>query len=238
DLAETERTFGFDTAVSIVSEALDRVHTTAASHHRCIVVETMGRYAGWIALYAGAASGADVILIPEIPFDPKAVCEVVRRRYDNGKVCTIVCAAEGAAPIGGQMVVEKTVAASHDPVRLGGIGKVVADIIEKETKVDSRAVVLGHVQRGGTPTPFDRALATCFGHAAAKMVMTGRFGRMVRMRDGKISDVEISKVADKVRKVPLDEPLLLAARAVGTSFGVQGGALPVCPHGTGRSAQG
>jgi 6-phosphofructokinase 1 len=220
DLAETERTFGFDTAVMIVTEAIDRLHTTAASHHRCLVIETMGRYAGWIALHAGVAGGADIILIPEIPFEWDKVCEVVRKRYSYGKHFTIIAVAEGAKPKGGEMVVEREVKDSEDPVRLGGISKVAAERVEKETGVESRFIILGHVQRGGTPTPFDRNLATLYGSHAAQLVIDGRYGRIPVLQSGRITDVPISQVAGKPRHVPLDDPMIKAAIGVGTSFGV------------------
>lgn len=220
DLAETDQTFGFDTAMSIVTEAVDRVHSTAASHHRCLIVETMGRYAGWIALYAGVAGGADVILIPEIPFVPGAVCDVVSTRYKHGKYATIIVAAEGARIKGGKVVVEREVTDSHDPIRLGGIGKVVADIVERQTGVESRAIVLGHVQRGGTPTAFDRTLATRYGYHAAQLVKNGKFGRIPVLKGDRITDVPISRIADKVRNVPRNHQMIKAARGVDTSFGV------------------
>ncbi len=220
DLAETDRTFGFDTAVATVTEAVDKVHSTAASHHRCLVVETMGRYAGWIALYSGVAGGADIILIPEMPFQPGKVCQVVSGRYSHGKHFTIVVVAEGAKPKGGEMVVERRISDSPDPVRLGGISRMVADFIEKETGVESRAIILGHVQRGGTPTAFDRTLATRYGYHAAQLVVGGKYGRIPVLKGDKITDVPISRIADKVRNVPLNHQLIKAALSVGTSFGV------------------
>lgn len=220
DLAETDVTFGFDTAVSIVTEAIDRVHSTAASHHRCLVVETMGRYAGWIALHAGVAGGASIILIPEMPFEPEKICEMVSSRYIHGKYSTIIVVAEGAKPKGGQMVVDRKIADSPDPIRLGGISKVVADFIENKTGVESRAIILGHVQRGGTPTAFDRTLATKYGYHAARLVMDKQYGRIPVMKGGVITDVPISRLADKVRYVPPDDILIKAARSVGTFFGV------------------
>ncbi len=219
DLMETDRTFGFDTSVSIVTEAVDRLRTTAASHHRCLVVETMGRYAGWIALEAGIAGGADVILIPEIPFNPSLVCDVVDSRFSHHKHYTIILVAEGAKWEGGEMVVERTVKDSPDPVRLGGIGKVVATFIEESTGVESRAIVLGHVQRGGTPTAFDRVLATRYGYRAAELAAAGDFGKIVCLKGSDITEVAITRVANKCRTVPLDSPLIKAARATGTYFG-------------------
>jgi 6-phosphofructokinase 1 len=220
DLPQTDRTFGFDTAVMIVTEAIDRLHTTAASHHRCLVVETMGRYAGWIALHAGVAGGADIILIPEIPFDPVKVCEIVKNRYSYGKHFTIIAVAEGAKPKGGQAVVERQVKDSPEPIRLGGISKVVADLVEKETGVESRYIILGHVQRGGTPTAFDRILATRYGCHAAQLVINGQFGRIPVLKGNDITDVAIAEIADKPRNVPTDDPMIKTAIGVGTSFGV------------------
>ena len=219
DLVGTDVTFGFDTAVTTASEALDKVHTTASSHHRVMVVELMGRYAGWLSLGAGLASGADIILIPEIPFSLDAVAARCVQRRKGGKGFTIIAAGEGAIPAGGEAIVEKVVADSPDPIRLGGIAKFVADAIEAKTDLDSRAIVLGHVQRGGTPTAFDRILATLFGHRAFEWMMAGQFGRLVVRQNGQLDSVPLAEVAGKIRTVPLDEPLVQAARAVGTSFG-------------------
>ena len=219
DLIGTDRTFGFDTSVGIVTEAVDRLRSTAASHHRCLVVETMGRYAGWIALEAGIAGGADIILIPEIPFKPSEVSRIVRWRFHEHKHYTIVLVAEGAKWQGGEMIVERTVDDSPDPIRLGGIGKVVAEFIEETTGVESRAIILGHVQRGGTPTAFDRVLATQYGYHAAELVAEKKFGKIVCLKGNRISEIPIRMVADKTRTVPVSSPLIAAARAVGTSFG-------------------
>jgi len=219
DLCLTEITFGHFTAVATATDALDKVHTTASSHHRAIVVELMGRYAGWLTLHAGLASGADVILIPEIPFDLQKVAEHCERRRASGKGFTIIAVGEGAKPVGGTQFVDHIVEDSPDPIRLGGVGKYVADEVEKLTGLDSRAIILGHVQRGGTPTPFDRILATKFGYSAFRLLETGQFGRLVVQQGGQITSVPISAVANKVRTVPLDDDALLAARAVGTEFG-------------------
>ena len=220
DLHGTDLTFGFTTAVTTATEALDRVHSTAASHHRVMVVEVMGRNAGWLALQSGVASGSDVILIPEIPFDFEEVFEVVESRSNRGKRYTIICASEGAFPKGGQAVVERVVDDSPDPIRYGGVGKFVADRIEAHTRLESRYVVLGHVQRGGTPVAADRVLATRFGHAAAQLVTSGRRNRLVVLRDGRLGDIPIQDVAGKQRLVDPDaEDLVDAARSVYTSFG-------------------
>jgi len=219
DLWATEITFGHYTAVATATDALDKVHTTASSHHRVMVVELMGRYAGWIALHAGVAAGADVILIPEIPFRLEAVAEKCLQRSKVGKGFTIIAVGEGAVEEGGEMFVDEIVEDSPDPVRLGGVGKFVADRVEDMTGLDSRAIVLGHIQRGGTPTPFDRILATKFGHHAFELLMAGRFGRTVVQQGGKIDSVEIAEVADKVRTIPPDDPVMRAARSLGTCFG-------------------
>lgn len=219
DLAGTDVTFGFATACDIATDALDRIHTTAASHHRAMVVELMGRNAGWIALHAGVASGSDVILVPEIPFDMDKVCEMVEARSRHGKRFTMIAAAEGATPTGGEQVVAKYDPSSPDPVRLGGVGKCVADQIEQRTGIESRCTVLGHVQRGGAPAPRDRILATEFGHTATKLLMTGEHNRLVVMQNAQITHIDIAEAANRQRLIPLDDPLMLAARAVGTSFG-------------------
>ena len=219
DLWATDITFGHDTAVTTAADALDKVHTTASSHHRVMVVELMGRYAGWIALHAGLASGADVILIPEIPFRLEHVADKCLHRHKVGKGFTIVAAAEGAVPVGGEQFIDRVDPTSPDPIRLGGVGKYVADQIEKTTGLESRSIVLGHIQRGGSPTPYDRILATQFGHHAFQLLTAGQFGRMVVQRGGRIDSVPIAEVAGKVRTVPVDHPLIEAARALGTSFG-------------------
>ncbi len=221
DLYGTEQTFGFDTAVAIATEAIDRVHSTASSHHRVMIVEVMGRNAGWIALHAGAASGADVILIPEIPYNLKAVCRYIRRRSQHGKRFSIIVVSEGARPRGGtQTVSRRDENDPNFPVRLGGIShKLLADISEA-TKLECRATILGHVQRGGTPTAFDRTLATSFGYEAVCLLTSGRAGRMVALRGGKISSVTLASVAGKQRTIPADNALMAAAKAVGTSFGI------------------
>jgi len=219
DLWATEVTFGHDTAVTTAAEALDKVHTTASSHHRVMVVELMGRYAGWLALHAGVAAGADVILIPEIPFDIEKVAEKCRQRSRGGRGFTIVAAGEGAVPVGGGQFVDHVDETSPDPIRLGGVAKYVAEEIERMTGLESRAIVLGHVQRGGTPTPHDRLLATQFGYHAYQLLAAGRFGRLVVQQGGRIDSVPIRDVARKVRTVPKDHLLIQAARALGTCFG-------------------
>jgi len=219
DLSQTAATFGFDTAVSFATECIERLHTTAASHRRVIVVEVMGRYAGWIAMNAGVSSDAHVVLIPEIPFDIEKVTAKCLERSHKGKGFTIIAAGEGARPVGGDRFVDRVDRTSPDPIRLGGVAKFVSDRVHELTGLDSRHIVLGHVQRGGTPTPYDRVLATQFGHHAFELLTRGVMNRLVVMKNGRIDSAPIESVADKVRTVPLDSPLIAAARAVGTSFG-------------------
>ena len=219
DLWGTDVTFGHDTAVNTAAEALDKVHTTASSHHRVMAVELMGRYAGWIALHAGLASGADVILIPEIPFTIDKIAENCLDRGRFGKKFTIIAAGEGSVPKGGERFIDHIDDSSPDPIRLGGVAKYVCDELERTTGLDCRSMVLGHIQRGGTPTPHDRILATRFGHFAFELFLRGRRNELVVMRDGELASIPITEVADKVRTVPLDYSALRAARAVGTSFG-------------------
>lgn len=221
DLVATERTFGFDTAVSIVTEAIDRLHTTAQSHDRVMIVETMGRYAGWIALYSGVAGGADVILIPEIEYKIEDVVRTCRERESGGQNFTIIVIAEGARPQDGTMVVQQTVEESTDPIRLGGVGKVLERGLKERVTSEVRTTILGHMQRGGTPTAYDRNLATAFGAYAASMVAEGNFGRMVALQENRLTSVPFDEVANKTRTVPEDNPMLAAALAVGTSFGVR-----------------
>lgn len=219
DLFGTEITFGFASAVDVATDALDRVHTTAASHHRVMVVEVMGRNAGWIGLYAGVASGSDVILIPEIPYDMDRIAAKVHDRSRHGKRFSIICAAEGAAPVGGEQTVDHYDPSAPEPVRLGGVGRVVAHQVEQMTGIETRFTVLGHVQRGGSPVPADRVLATRFGHAAVSLLMAGQRNRLVVMQQGAVTDIDLRRVANRQRLVPADDPLVAAARAVGTSFG-------------------
>lgn len=219
DLVGTDFTFGFDTAVTTATEAIDKLQTTASSHHRVMVLEVMGRYAGWIALHSGVAGGGDVILIPEIEFDFDKVCEYVVGRSKRGRAFSIVVVGEGAKPKGGERVVSQTVADSPDPVRLGGVGEMVSEEVSKRTHLESRAVNLGHVIRGGTPTPFDRCLATMLGHEAMEYLMDGHKGELVVYKNGGVSSVPLADVAGRTKTVPKDHYLIRAARAVGTCFG-------------------
>ncbi len=219
DLEGTDITFGFATARYVATMALDRIHTTAASHHRAMLVEVMGRHAGWIALHAGVASGADVILLPEIPFDIDKVCDAVTSRSRHGKRFSIICVSEGAKPVDGEQVVDRVDPTSADPIRLGGVSRVVGDQIEKRTGIETRTTVLGHVQRGGTPVPEDRVLATEFGHAAIRVLMEGKQSRLIAMKGRTVTDADLLIAADKQRLVSPDHPLVIAARDIGTSFG-------------------
>jgi 6-phosphofructokinase 1 len=219
DLEATDLTFGHDSAVAIVSEALDRLHTTASSHHRVIVVEVMGRYAGWIALNGGLAGGADIILIPEIPFSWEKIYDKILKRELMGKKFSLVCVAEGAKPADGSMVIKGEDIKRHDPVQLGGIGELVASRIEENTERETRVTVLGHVQRGGSPTAFDRILSTKFGAFAIELAAQGKFGRMVALKGNEVKNVRIEDAISKQKLVKPDTQAVIAARAVGISFG-------------------
>lgn len=220
DLVGTDRTFGFDTAVTVATEALDRLHSTAQSHHRVMLLETMGRYAGWIALHAGLASGSDIILLPEFPYDIDVVADFCRSREKGGQQFTIITIAEGAKPQGGDLAVQRVIEASPDPIRLGGACNVLAHRLEQQLESEVRTTILGHVQRGGTPTPFDRILSTHFGAHAASVVEEGRSGVMVALKDGRMTEIPLAEVAGKIRNVRADGPYVRAALSVGTSFGV------------------
>jgi ATP-dependent phosphofructokinase / diphosphate-dependent phosphofructokinase len=218
DIVGTTNCFGFDTAVAFATDAIDRLHTTAEAHHRVMVVEVMGRYAGWIALYAGAAGGADVILIPEIPFDIQRVAAHITAREKWGARFSIVVAAEGAAPKDGQRTV-MAAATLGKMERLGGVGRQIAAQIQELTGKETRDVVLGHLQRGGAPTSFDRVLATRFGGKAVELLRAGAFGMMVAFDPPDIVAIPLSDVVGKLRRVPLDFDLVRTARAIGVSFG-------------------
>ena len=205
DLGATDVTFGFDTALHVASEAIDRLHTTAESHHRILVVEVMGRHAGWIALHAGVAGGADVILIPEIPFDIDKVCRLIQRRHEPRPAFSIVVAAEGATPKEGTMSVSEGQLDEFGHPRLGGIGHRLEQEIEQRTGFETRATVLGHVQRGGTPTAFDRVLATRFGLAAIDAAHEGAWGMMTALRATQIELVPLAEAVIELRTVPVEE---------------------------------
>ncbi|CVK21180.1 MULTISPECIES: 6-phosphofructokinase [Sporomusa] len=219
DIPGTERTFGFDTAVGVAAEALDRLHTTAESHHRVMVLEVMGRYAGWIALHAGMAGGADCILLPEIPFSIDSVIAKIKERQQHGRQFSLIVIAEGAYPQGGEVSVSRIVEGSHEKIRLGGAGEKLARAIEQLTGVESRCTVLGHVQRGGTPTAFDRILSTRYGVAAAECVLEGAFGNMVALQKDRIIRRPIDDIAGKANNITADNELLRAGRSIGICFG-------------------
>jgi len=203
DLNATDFTFGFDTAVNTAMEAIDRLHTTAESHHRIMVVEVMGRHAGWIAIYSGLASGSDVILIPEVKIDLDEVCEVLKRRHARGKSFSIVVVAEGAEFKAGQVVTKEEKLDAFGHVRLGGIGEILAQEIEKRTKFETRVTVLGHIQRGGSPTAFDRVLGTRFGVKAMELVMNKKFGYMASLRGTEIVEVPIQDAVGTLKTVDM-----------------------------------
>ncbi len=203
DLACTDFTFGFDTAVNIAMECIDRLHTTAESHNRVMVVEIMGRHAGWIATYAGLAGGADVILIPEIPIDVEEVCKLIRQRHSRGKSFSIVAVAEGAKFAGKDITLEEKLD-QFGHVRLGGIGQNLAELIEKKTGYETRVTVLGHIQRGGSPTAFDRVLGTRFGIGVLKLIEDKKFGHMVSLQGNNITSVPLEDATGSLKLVPKD----------------------------------
>lgn len=219
DIPGTERTFGFDTAVAIATEALERLHTTAWSHHRIMVCEVMGRTAGWIALHAGIAGGADTILLPEIPYKLEAIVAQIERSRAKGQLYTIICVSEGAHQLGGEVSVARTVEGSAEAKRLGGIANILAAQLEELTGEEARACILGHTQRGGEPTPFDRILSTRYGAEAGRCVLDGDFDQMVALKQNKVVRLPISFVAGKTRTVPVDDELVFDARSIGVCFG-------------------
>ena len=219
DLEATDVTFGFDTAVTTATEALDKLHTTAESHHRMMILEVMGRYGGWIALYSGIAGGADVILIPEIPYDLKKVKLKIEERKTQGKLFSIIVVAEGAQPINGQMTVAKMIEGSSDPVRLGGVGQVVAEQLAQLTGLEARVTVLGHLQRGGSPTASDRILATRFGVKAVEQAIKGPWGTMVALRGQEIVCVQLAQAVQQLKRIDPQGELIKAARSTGICFG-------------------
>jgi 6-phosphofructokinase 1 len=219
DLQSTDVTFGYDSALFVATEAIDRLHTTASSHHRIMVIEVMGRYAGWIALGAGLAGGADIILIPEIPFSWDSINKKVLGRSKHGKRFSIVCVAEGAKPLGGDLVVKSIDTKRTDAKQLGGVGEIVAKRITDDTGLETRVTVLGHLQRGGSPTAFDRILATKYGVMACQLAAAGQFGYMVSLRGTDVTGVLIKDAIAKQRLVSTNDQLVIAARAVGTCFG-------------------
>ena len=220
DLVGTDYSFGFQTAVTIACDALDKLHSTAEAHHRVIILEVMGRNTGWIALEAGVAGGADAILIPEYPFDIEEVYDSISRRQRSGKNFSLIVVAEGATPKGGAETLYSSKVDEFGHERLGGIGyHLEREIKRKFPKTDARVVILGHLQRGGSPTPFDRVLATKLGTRAAEMIENREFGFMVGVKGKSLVNVPLHAVAKGPRLVPLNDPLLESARAVGTCFG-------------------
>lgn len=219
DLAATDITFGFDSALVKATEAVDALHSTGESHKRVMILEVMGRYAGWIALRSGIAGGAEAILIPEIPYEFEKVCDKVRTRVEHGKKFSIIVVAEGAKPKGGEQTVKKMIEDSPDPVRLGGVSHLIGDQIEKCTGLESRVTILGHIQRGGTPTPFDRWLATRFGAKAVELLIDKKFGRMVSLHGQEVRDVALHDAVDHLKLVDPASEEVQCAKRVGTSFG-------------------
>ena len=221
DLAATDVTFGFNSAIEVATEALDRLHTTAESHHRIMICEVMGRNAGWIALNSGIAGSADVILLPEIPYDINKIVEKINERKRAGKHFTIITIAEGAKPKDGEVVVSKIVKDSPDPVRLGGIGNKLANDLEKLIEGNEiRATILGHVQRGGNTSTYDRILSTRYGVAAVELINEGKFGNMVCLKGNDISYVSLEEVIGENKNVNPEDELVSAAKKIGISFGV------------------
>jgi ATP-dependent phosphofructokinase / diphosphate-dependent phosphofructokinase len=219
DLGATDVTFGYDSALITATDAVDKLHTTADSHHRLMVLEVMGRYAGWIALGAGMAGGGDVILIPEIPFDMEKVIQAIRERGYRGRRFAIVVVAEGAIPKGGDLFIDRQIEDSTDSIRLGGIGRWVAGELERNLEWEARVTVLGHLQRGGNPSPADRVLATRFGAEAARLVANREIGRMVSLHGTEVDSVPLEDAVRQLRRVEPASQIVQAARSVGTCFG-------------------
>ncbi len=217
DIGGTEATFGFDTAVTTATEAIDKLHTTAEAHHRVMVLELMGRNAGFIALHAGVSGGSDIILIPEIPFKFEAVIAKVRQRVERGYLFSILAVSEGAKPLSGEQVFAREGDEVYTP-RLGGIGQVVGEHIEQQG-FETRVTVLGHLQRGGSPTPFDRWLATRYGAAAVRLAAQGKFDRMVALQAGKIVDIFLEEAIAVPKHVDVNDDAIITARGMGISFG-------------------
>ncbi|MDU0353806.1 ATP-dependent 6-phosphofructokinase [Paraglaciecola aquimarina] len=218
DLMCTERTFGFETAVSVATEALDRLRTTGHSHKRVMILETMGRYAGWIALHAGIAGGADVILLPEFPYDIDEIVSACRLRASEQQY-SIIVVAEGAKPQHGSMVVQQTIADSPDPIRLGGIAENLKSQLEQHLKVEVRATSLGHIQRGGSPTANDRIFATNIGTYAADLIARKHYGQIVVQQQNRLTSVPLQQVANQTKAVTLEDTTLQSALALGINFG-------------------
>jgi phosphofructokinase-like protein len=223
DLAGTDVTFGFDSALQTATEAIDKIHTTAQSHHRAMLVEVMGRYAGWLALGSGLAGGGDIILMPEFPYDIEAVCDQIKLRNSLGKTFSIVVVGEGAKPIGGEMVVKRHIENSPDTVRLGGVSYQVAAQIEGLINIETRVTALGHLLRGGSPTAYDRILATRLGVEAVRLAVAGQTGRMVAVRGNELTSVPLKEVAGKTRVVTADHSWVKVAESIGLCLGLPTG---------------
>ncbi|MDH5677939.1 MAG: 6-phosphofructokinase [Nitrospinota bacterium] len=219
DLSATDTTFGHDTAIGTVMDALDKIHTTAESHHRVMVVEVMGRDAGWISIAAGIAGGGHIILIPEIPFEIGKIAETIYQRKARGKHFTVVVVAEGATPKGGDRTIKRIVEESSEKVRLGGVGEMVARELESITGLEARTTVLGHIQRGGSPSAFDRILATRYGASAVFHAHEGDYDHMVALRTPEIVAIPLEKALHQMKRVPLEGSHVVTARRVGISFG-------------------
>ena len=219
DLNGTDVTFGFDTALNTATIAIDKLHSTAEAHHRVMVIEVMGRYAGWIALHSGMAGGGDVILIPEIPFKMDKICAKIQERQKMGKRFSLIVVAEGAKAEGGQVVVARQVPDGSNQIRLGGIAAQIGNQIEDQTGIESRFTILGHVQRGGSPTPYDRILATRFGYHAVEAAVNHKFGYLVGLRGTEIKTTLLSEAIAVPRRVDPASDIVKTAKAVSTSFG-------------------
>lgn len=219
DLPATDSTFGFETAVATATDAIDKLHSTAAAHERVMVVEVMGRYAGWIALHAGIAGGADAILLPEIPFWPEAICAKVRQREKNGRHFSIIVVAEGAKPVGGSMVFRERRDPYAGHAKLGGIGEQVAHLISQGTGKETRSVVLGHLQRGGGPIPVDRLLALRMGTEAVRFIADSTTSGMVAIQHGEMRLLPFDAIGDGIRTVPADSSVVRTGRDLGIAFG-------------------
>ncbi|MFA7255057.1 MAG: ATP-dependent 6-phosphofructokinase [Candidatus Omnitrophota bacterium] len=219
DLSGTDYTFGFHTAVSICTEAIDRLHTTAAAHHRVMILEVMGRNAGWIALHSGSAGGADIILLPEFPYSMEAICKAVKKRAQHGKKFSLIVAAEGAKEKGGKVIEKKSDPKNPYPIKLGGVGKYLEERLEKCTGLETRSASLGHIQRGGSPVPADRNLGTLFGTHAVELIREQKWAQMVCVQGNAIKSIPIEEAVHKLKLVTPDSPLVVASAAVGISFG-------------------
>ena len=219
DLSATDYTFGFESAVTTAVDALDKLHTTAESHHRVMLLEVMGRYTGWIALQAGIAGGADVIVIPEIPYDIKKIIAAIKKRRSLGKGFSIIVVAEGAKPLGGDYTIQRLVEGSPDPQRLGGVSHCLANEIEALTSLETRVTILGHLQRGGSPTAFDRLLASRYGTAAMQCLLDGKFGCMTALHGSEIVSVPLASAIGELKTVPIQGELVQTAKNLGISFG-------------------